>query len=360
MGSERMERGGEARRERENLHHPHPLSSPFPAAPLTSPLPLALPGLVAFVLGLDRGRTLAPFRSFAWAHLTLLFLVLPSSFFVSNLFEGGIIWFLLPASLVIVNDIAAYVAGFFCGRTPRYRGVAQQTWEGFLGGAVGTVGASWVLADFMSRPPWLTCPRTDLSFLAPLACDPGPVYAPRLYALADALPAGALEGDFGAGVAARPPGSPPYLHRPAHAAPRRRPGGLRLPAGPLWRLLRVGAEAGLQGQGFWALIPGHGGMTDRMDCQIVMAVFSSLYLHAFVFPGWGGGGGGAGSSVAALAAAAAALGGRDQLALLAALARGVAGAGLLGGEGAGALEAVAAAAAAAAEGGGDLVAAGDE
>ena len=34
----------------------------------------------------------------------------PSSFFVSLLFEG-IIWFLLPTALVIVNDIMAYLAG---------------------------------------------------------------------------------------------------------------------------------------------------------------------------------------------------------------------------------------------------------
>lgn len=35
---------------------------------------------------------------------------LPSSLYVSLLFEG-IIWFLLPTALVIVNDIMAYLAG---------------------------------------------------------------------------------------------------------------------------------------------------------------------------------------------------------------------------------------------------------
>jgi hypothetical protein len=38
---------------------------------------------------------------------------MPSSFFVSLLFEG-IIWFLLPTALVIVNDIMAYLAGALC------------------------------------------------------------------------------------------------------------------------------------------------------------------------------------------------------------------------------------------------------
>ncbi|KAE8723097.1 cytidinediphosphate diacylglycerol synthase 2 [Hibiscus syriacus] len=29
-------------------------------------------------------------------------------------------------------------------------------------------------------------------------------------------------------------------------------------------------------------IPGHGGITDRMDCQMVMAVFAYIYLQSFV------------------------------------------------------------------------------
>jgi phosphatidate cytidylyltransferase len=29
-------------------------------------------------------------------------------------------------------------------------------------------------------------------------------------------------------------------------------------------------------------IPGHGGLTDRMDCQFIMGVFASLYYHSFI------------------------------------------------------------------------------
>lgn len=67
-------------------------------------------GLIAFVLRLERGHLLVQFRQYAWVHLILLFVFMPSSFFVSNIFDG-IIWFLLPCSLVIVNDIGAYLAG---------------------------------------------------------------------------------------------------------------------------------------------------------------------------------------------------------------------------------------------------------
>jgi len=65
---------------------------------------------VSFVLRLEKGCYLYQFGQYAWTHLILLFVFVPSSFFVSNIFDG-IIWFLLPCSLVIVNDIGAYLAG---------------------------------------------------------------------------------------------------------------------------------------------------------------------------------------------------------------------------------------------------------
>lgn len=34
---------------------------------------------------------------------------------------------------------------------------------------------------------------------------------------------------------------------------------------------------------FAATIPGHGGITDRFDCQIMMSMFTFVYLHQVVF-----------------------------------------------------------------------------
>ena len=62
------------------------------------------------MLRLEKGCYLYQFGQYAWTHLILLFVFVPSSFFVSNIFDG-IIWFLLPCSLVIINDIGAYLAG---------------------------------------------------------------------------------------------------------------------------------------------------------------------------------------------------------------------------------------------------------
>jgi phosphatidate cytidylyltransferase len=33
---------------------------------------------------------------------------------------------------------------------------------------------------------------------------------------------------------------------------------------------------------FANLIPGHGGVTDRMDCQVIIGTFTYFYLHSFI------------------------------------------------------------------------------
>ncbi len=50
-------------------------------------------------------------------------------------------------------------AGLTVGRTPLIKLSPKKTWEGFIGGAVVTLVASWYLAGFMSRYKWMTCER---------------------------------------------------------------------------------------------------------------------------------------------------------------------------------------------------------
>jgi phosphatidate cytidylyltransferase len=72
---------------------------------------------MSFVLSLKKGMYLYQFGQYAWTHMILMIIFVPSSFFVSNIFEG-LIWFLLPSCLIIVNDIMAYLAGEEQGRGP--------------------------------------------------------------------------------------------------------------------------------------------------------------------------------------------------------------------------------------------------
>jgi len=72
-----------------------------------------------FVLSLKRGMYLYQFGQYAWTHMILMIIFVPSSFFVSNIFEG-LIWFLLPCALIIANDIMAYLAGKTRGSGGQY------------------------------------------------------------------------------------------------------------------------------------------------------------------------------------------------------------------------------------------------
>lgn len=252
---------------------------------------LYVSGFVAFVLKLEKGYYLVQFRQYAWVHLILLFVFMPSSFFVSNIFDG-IIWFLLPCSLVIINDIGAYLAGIAIGRTPLIKLSPKKTWEGFCGGLLMTLAAAWFLADWMSHYKWLICPRTDLS-MGWLHCEPEELFVPKLFGTTDlttyvpktiawlcypltAILQG-LADQFNIGNLSEFT----FIARPIqlHALVMAIFASVIAPFGGFFA---SGFKRSFKIKDFGDSIPGHGGMTDRMDCQVVMAVFSYLYYNNYI------------------------------------------------------------------------------
>lgn len=97
-----------------------------------------LTGFCMFVLSLVKKHYRLQFYMFGWTHVTLLIVVTQSHLIIHNLFEG-MIWFIVPISCVICNDIMAYMFGFFFGRTPLIKLSPKKTWEGFIGGFFSTV-----------------------------------------------------------------------------------------------------------------------------------------------------------------------------------------------------------------------------
>jgi len=51
------------------------------------------------------------------------------------MFEG-LIWFIMPIMMVVINDVMAYMFGFSFGKTPLIQLSPKKTWEGFIGGGV--------------------------------------------------------------------------------------------------------------------------------------------------------------------------------------------------------------------------------
>ena len=77
------------------------------------------------MLKLQKGRYTYQFGQYAWTHMILLVVFIPSSFFVSNIFDG-LMWFLLPCSLVIINDIGAYICGGYLSKRTTSNSAASQ------------------------------------------------------------------------------------------------------------------------------------------------------------------------------------------------------------------------------------------
>ncbi|KAG6469309.1 hypothetical protein ZIOFF_074017 [Zingiber officinale] len=177
-------------------------------------------------------------------------------------------WFLLPASLIIINDIAAYFFGFFFGRTPLIKLSPKKTWEGFIGASVTTLLAAFMLSNILGRFQWLTCPRKDLS-TGWLHCDPGPLFKTQYFV----VPRWMHQWFPWKEIA--------YLPVQFHALAL---GLFASIIAPFGGFFASGFKRAFKLKDFGDSIPGHGGITDRMDCQMVMAVFAYIYHQSFVMP----------------------------------------------------------------------------
>ncbi|KAJ3165803.1 hypothetical protein HK101_012080 [Irineochytrium annulatum] len=231
-------------------------------------------GFVAFVMNLQKGHYRFQFTQFAWTHMTLLLVVVQSQFFVKNIFEG-LIWFILPTSLVICNDIFAYIAGFFFGRTPLIRLSPKKTWEGFIGGGIATVIFSFFLAGFLSQYDYLTCPVRNMktTSFSGITCNKNPVFVPFETPLHPAL--GSLIWHTTRMNLSHVQMTPFQLHAVALSL-------FASVIAPFGGFFASGAKRAFKIKDFGDSIPGHGGITDRMDCQFLMSFFSYMYFQNFI------------------------------------------------------------------------------
>jgi phosphatidate cytidylyltransferase len=92
------------------------------------------------------------FGQLTWTLMTLLIVIGQSNFIIQNIWKG-LIWFLLPCSLIICNDIMAYMCGLALGRVlikkPLTNLSPNKTWEGFVGALFCTLVWAFVVTKFI-------------------------------------------------------------------------------------------------------------------------------------------------------------------------------------------------------------------
>ncbi|OXB60236.1 hypothetical protein ASZ78_013629 [Callipepla squamata] len=214
---------------------------------------LYLAGFCMFVLSLVKKHyrlqfymvCITRFAVFAWTHVTLLITVTQSHLVIQNLFEG-MIWFLVPISSVICNDIAAYIFGFFFGRTPLIK-----------------------FSYFLAQHQYFVCPVEYNSETNRFVteCEPSELFQLKKYSVPLLL-----QAVLGWETVTM---YPFQMHSIALST-------FASLIGPFGGFFASGFKRAFKIKDFADTIPGHGGIMDRFDCQYLMATFVHVYITSFI------------------------------------------------------------------------------
>ncbi|XP_055388263.1 phosphatidate cytidylyltransferase, photoreceptor-specific-like [Condylostylus longicornis] len=217
-------------------------------------------GFVWFVLSLVKKYYMKQFSLFAWTHVSLLIIVTQSYLIIQNVFEG-LIWFVVPVSMIVCNDIMAYMFGFFFGKTPLIQLSPKKTWEGFIGGGFATIIFGVIISTILCQYQYFVCPIEYSESLGKMTikCEPSYIFIKQNYYLF-----GKIWKIY-----------PFTFHSLSLSV-------FSSVIGPFGGFFASGFKRAFKIKDFGDMIPGHGGIMDRFDCQFLMATFVNVYISSFI------------------------------------------------------------------------------
>ena len=224
-------------------------------------------GFLLFLKSLTKGYYRYQFRQFAYIHIIFMIFGYISSMIISNIYNG-IIWYLLPVSCVVINDISAYFWGRRFGKHSLSSLSPKKTWEGFIGAFFSTLVWCYLYTKLLSKYEMFLCPVEKFSLipfnLNSLHCDTSELL--KKYEFSFSL-FGKLFNFSLTNI---------EFHSLAI-------GLFASSIAPLGGLFASGFKRSIKIKDFADTIPGHGGLTDRMDCEMLNGAFVYIYLSQFVF-----------------------------------------------------------------------------
>lgn len=229
---------------------------------------LYMGGFVFFVTTLRHGYYRQQFGQLSAAHMALIYIVLQGQFVLESVLHG-IFWMIVPVAMVIVNDIAAYLCGITMGRTPLIKISPKKTVEGFVGAWICTGLFALVITHYASKSYYLICPmeRVGVNYKEFDICVPNAVFLPAQWHVPSLLQSFVGFETFEM--------APIYIHSIVLAT-------FASLIAPFGGFFASGFKRAFKVKDFGSTIPGHGGVTDRFDCQFVMGTFSYMYYNTII------------------------------------------------------------------------------
>jgi phosphatidate cytidylyltransferase len=262
---------------------------------------------------LQAGHIRFQLNQLCWTIVVLCLTVGQLKYIMHNVYNG-LIWFTLPILLVITNDVMAYFSGITCGRKfvqrPFMELSPNKTWEGFIGGGIFTLIVGWYLSRFLAGWNWMTCPTNTFDlFPRGLECEVENVFQrattyfpsqafelfPRalirlwpnvvelcIVVVDDVVACNGDAADGGNNIIVRPCISGVINQKHHHWELALDIVPIQLHAlslslfaslvAPFGGFLASGIKRAYRIKDFDSIIPGHGGLMDRFDCQLIMAL----------------------------------------------------------------------------------------